>query len=170
VLKAILHALSSSKHSDAPFLAVLVLPVWDDTPWTFAAIIGHPNMSTLIRIPKGHMRFVPANKQTDQPSMKLKPAEWPVELVLIANALGRETYLDNGRIQTILSPTIQAICCLKPEEITFFPLPLPTRLNSPFRTPSCPTRPIPTRPAIVALMFQMGPSTPHQGMRPDTSS
>ena len=42
-------------------------------------------MSTLIRIPVGHMRFVPAHKQAGDASMELKPAKWPIELVLIAN-------------------------------------------------------------------------------------
>ncbi len=63
-------------------------------------------MSTLIQIPSGHMRFMPAHKQTDDESVELKPAKWPVELVLIANAMGREAYLSNQRIQTILSPAI----------------------------------------------------------------
>jgi hypothetical protein len=38
MLKAVLQALSSSDHTDAPFLAVMALPVWDDSPWTFNAI------------------------------------------------------------------------------------------------------------------------------------
>jgi hypothetical protein len=114
MLKAVLHALSSSKHTDAPFLAVMVLLVWDDSPWTSNAIRGHPNISTLILIPSGHMCFVPANKHTDETSVELKPAKWLVELVLIANDMGREVYLDNERIQTILSPAIQATCRLKP--------------------------------------------------------
>jgi hypothetical protein len=84
----------------------MVLPVWDDSPWTSIAIRGHTNMSTLIRIPSGHMHFVPANKQTDETSIELKPAKWQVELVLIANDMGREVYLDNERIQTILSLAI----------------------------------------------------------------
>jgi len=31
--KAILHALASSTNITTPFLVVLVLPVWEDTPW-----------------------------------------------------------------------------------------------------------------------------------------
>ena len=98
--------MASSEHTDDPFLAVMVLPVWDDSPWTSAPIIGHTKMSTLIRIPTGHMRFVPAEKQTDEPSMELRPAKWPVELVLIANDMGRDIYLDDGMIRIILSPAI----------------------------------------------------------------
>ncbi len=59
---------------------------------------GHTNMPTLIRIPSGHMRFLPADKQTDETSVELKPAKWPVELIRIANDMGREVYLDNCRI------------------------------------------------------------------------
>jgi len=74
MLKAVLQALASSKHTDAPFQVVMVLPIWDDSPWTSKAIRGHTNMSTLVRIPAGHMRFVPPHKQADDASMELKPA------------------------------------------------------------------------------------------------
>jgi len=134
MLKVVFHALASSKHTDTPFLVVLVLQVWDDSPWTSKAISGQNNMLTLIRIPAGHMRFVPANKQTDDASMELKPTKWPVELVLIANDIGREAYLSTNRIQTILAPTIQATCRLKPEETVFFPTLLYPRHPSSLRT------------------------------------
>jgi hypothetical protein len=32
MLKAVLHALASSESLDAPFLVILILPVWEDTP------------------------------------------------------------------------------------------------------------------------------------------
>ena len=59
MLEAVLHALASSKSSHFPFLVVLILLIWEDTPWNSAIILGHHNMSTLIRTPAGHMRFVP---------------------------------------------------------------------------------------------------------------
>ncbi len=65
-------------------------------------------MPTLICIPTGHMRFVLAQKHTDDSSMELKPAKWPVELVLIANETGRAALIDTDMTQTILAPTIQA--------------------------------------------------------------
>ena len=106
MLKAVLHALSSSEAQDAPFLVVLILPVWEDTPWNSAAIRGHHNMSTLIRIPAGHMRFVPTRKQSDEANPILSPAKLPVEFVLIANEKGRKTFICHDRIQRILSPAI----------------------------------------------------------------
>ena len=60
--KAILHALASSKDTTTPLLVVLVLLVWEDTPWCFAAIRSHSNLKTLIQIPTRHVRFVPAHK------------------------------------------------------------------------------------------------------------
>ncbi len=147
MLQAVLHALASSEHTDAPFLVVMTLPVWDNSPWTSHVIRGHKNMSTLIRIPSGHMRFVPADKQTDDESMELKPAKWPVELILIANELGREAYLDHDRIRSILSPAIENICRLKPEDTIFFPPLLQPRHSTSYRTRTFPTRPLPHRPA-----------------------
>jgi hypothetical protein len=112
MLKVVLHALSSSEAQDTPFLVVLILLVWEDTPWNSAAIRDHHYMSTLIRIPAGHMRFVPAHKQSDEANPVLSPAKWPVELVLIANDKDRETFVCHDRIQQIRSPAIQATCLL----------------------------------------------------------
>ncbi len=82
---------------------------------------GHHNMSTLIRIPAGHMRFVPSHKQSDEDNSVLSLAKWPVELVLIANSKGRESFLCHDRITRILCPPIQATCTLTREHTRFFP-------------------------------------------------
>jgi len=63
-------------------------------------------MSTLIRIPAGQIRFVPAHKQFDEATHALSPTEWPVELVLNANAKDRETFICHGWIHQILGPAI----------------------------------------------------------------
>ena len=73
-------------------------------------------MPTLIRIPTGHMRFVPAHKQTDEATHVLSPAKWPVELVLIANAKGRESFICHDKIHR---PAIQAACLLPPGQTLF---------------------------------------------------
>jgi len=62
MLKAILRALASSESNETPFLVVLYFPVWDDTPWISASIIGHRSISTLVHIPTSHMRFVPTHR------------------------------------------------------------------------------------------------------------
>ena len=49
--KAILHVLASSTDTTTTFLVVMVLPVWEDTPWYSAAIRIHHNLETLIHIP-----------------------------------------------------------------------------------------------------------------------
>jgi len=49
--KAVLHSLASSVDTTTPFLVVLVLPVWEDTPWSSTAIRNHPNLETLSQIP-----------------------------------------------------------------------------------------------------------------------
>ncbi len=67
---------------------------------------GHVNMTTLIRIPTGHMRFVPAHRQSDDATQALPPDKWQVELLLISNEAGRERYLDQSRIHKILAPVI----------------------------------------------------------------
>ncbi len=75
MLKTVLHAFLSSEHTDTPFLVILILITWDDTPWNSRAIRGHVNMTTLVNIPAGHMRFVPAHKQADEATAVLSPAK-----------------------------------------------------------------------------------------------
>jgi len=73
-------------------LVGLVLHVCDDTPWNSVPIQGHNNMTTLSQIPTGHMRVVPAHRQSDDMTVALPPDKWPVELVLISKEAGREKY------------------------------------------------------------------------------
>ena len=120
-------------------------------------------MSTLLRIPAGHMRFKPAHKQADDASMELKPAKWSVELVLVANDMGREAYFSTGRIQPILAAAIQGTCRLNPEETVFFLSPRYPRHPPSPRNTACPSRSLPHSPAISIPLQQTGPSTPPRG-------
>ncbi len=76
MLKTFLHVLASSESPDTPFLVVLILPFVEDTPWNSAAIRGHHIMFTLIRIPAGHVRFIPVHKQSNEATLALSPANW----------------------------------------------------------------------------------------------
>ena len=67
-------------------------------------------MTTLIRIPAGHMRFVPTHRELYDMTTDLSPTKWTMEIVLIYNATGRETYLDHSWVHMILSPAIEDIC------------------------------------------------------------
>ncbi len=104
-------------------------------------------MLTLIRIPAGHMRFVPYHKQSDEAAPTLSPAKWPVESVLIADFRGREAFLSHDRINQIVRLAIRATCALSQEQTRFFPNPPLSRSN--FRgclTPT-PRRSLPAQPA-----------------------
>ena len=92
MLKAVLHVFASSESREIAFLVVVILLVWDDTPWNSASIRGHSNMSILIRIPTSHMRLMRAHRQSNDMTATLPPAKLLVELVLIYNEAGREKY------------------------------------------------------------------------------
>jgi hypothetical protein len=119
--KAILHALASSTDTTTPFLVVMVLPGWEGTPWYSAAIRSHHSMETLIQIPAGHMRFVPAHKQSDIGTDSFSRAKWPVELVLISNEEGRNQFVNTERIHQILGPALCNTCQTTTEQLRFFP-------------------------------------------------
>jgi hypothetical protein len=90
---AVLHALASSTNTTTPFLAMMVLLVWEDTPCQSTAIRASASMETLIRIPTGHMRFVTTHNLPKGEPHNLRPAKWPVELILTANAESKSQFL-----------------------------------------------------------------------------
>jgi len=108
--KSILHALASSIDTTTHSLVVMVLPVWEDTPWYSAAIRSYRNLETLIQIPIGHMRFVPSQKQTDGDTTSLPPAKWTVELVIISNEAGRNQFVGIDRINQVIPPALRSVC------------------------------------------------------------
>jgi hypothetical protein len=151
-------------------LVVLVLPIWDDTPWNSASIRDHVNMTTLIRIPTGHMRFVPAHRQSDDVTATLLPAKMPVELVLISNEAGRERYLDQTRIHKILAPVIQVVCHMTPAQTTCFPPKIFTSTGALSQQGRHPTRSIPRCPATMPTIGAWTPNTPPTGQYSGPSS
>jgi hypothetical protein len=52
----------------------------------------------------------------------LSPAKWLVGFVLISNEAGREKYLDQSRIQSILASAIQDVCHMITAQTKIFPL------------------------------------------------
>jgi hypothetical protein len=56
----------------------------------------------------GHVRFVPAHRQSDNATSSLSPAKWPVEFVLVFKETDRGAFVSHDRIITIIAPAIQA--------------------------------------------------------------
>ena len=81
--KAVRHALESATYAP-PFLCLLILPRWDDTPWRSADILSHENIEILASVPGLHMRFTPATDDPSHPLSPLPPARWPVDFALVA--------------------------------------------------------------------------------------
>jgi hypothetical protein len=107
-------------------------------------------MTTLISMPAGHMRFVPAHKQADEATVVLSPARWPVEFVLIANPKGRAAFMNHDIIRAILTPAHQAIYHMAPKATYllsphFYP---PSTASA--RKIATPMRPLPANPATPA--------------------
>ena len=121
--RAVTHALACSDASEAPFLVALFLPAWEDSPWQAESIRQHPHMETLLRLEKGQLKFVPHDKQLDTALLlcELSPAGWPVELVIIANEAGRDTFLDGHRLQQVLAPALREVCQVPDLHIPLFP-------------------------------------------------
>jgi hypothetical protein len=121
--KTILHALACATSFTNPFLVVLILPAWEDSPWRTHAILQHPNLTTLAHLPANQLKFIPSHKQLDKELnlSTLRPADWPVDLIIIANEEGRQAYLHHDRLQNILIPGLQQACQDTNLTITLFP-------------------------------------------------
>ena len=96
------------------------------------------------------LKFVPTHKQLDAnlDISRLRPAEWPVDIGMVANEEGRQAYLHHNRLQHILIPGILQACQDPTQTITLFP-PANTQAQSPALTlPPTSHRPLPRfRPA-----------------------
>ena len=121
--KTILHALACATAVANPFLVVLILPAWEDSPWRTHAILQHPNLTTLAHLPANQLKFIPSHKQLDKDLnlSTLRPADWPVDLIIIANEEGRQAYLHLDRLQNIIIPGLQQACQDTNLTITLFP-------------------------------------------------
>ena len=60
-----------------------------------------------MQIIAGHMRFVPAHKQSNSDATSLPPAKWLIELFLIVNDEGRNQFVDMERIHLIVAPALR---------------------------------------------------------------
>ena len=120
--KAVRHALASASY-DSPFLCLLILPRWDDTPWRSADIISHENIEILASLAPRQMRFTPADvpPELHLPPSLLPPAKWPVDFVIVANHAGRSRWLDIHKLQTIFVPALRQLCATPDQHIELFP-------------------------------------------------
>ena len=143
--KIVLHALACSTEFTTPLFVVLILPAWEDSPWRTQSILSHPNLTTLVHLPANQLKFVPTHTQLDAdldvPS--LRAADWPVEIVLIANTEGYNKYLNTSRLHDTLIPGILRACHDTTQTITLFPAQGPTappRTSCPLPFPLAPSR------------------------------
>ena len=143
--KAVLHALASSTISPSPLLVVFILPAWEDSPWRTQSILSHPNTTILAHIQANQLKFVPTHKQLDADLdiTLLSPATWPVDIVIIANEAGRQTYLHRDNLQHILVPGILQSCQDPTQTITLFPISNPQTQTTLPTLPLTPHRPLP---------------------------
>jgi len=121
--KPLLHALACATSVAKPFMVVLILPAWEDSPWRTHAILQHPNLTTLAHLPANQLKFIPSHIQLDKDLniSTLRPAVWPVDLIIIANEEGRQAYLHHDRLQNILISGLQQACQDTNLPITLFP-------------------------------------------------
>ena len=92
----------------------------------------------------GTPRGVPGARQLANPN-KLWPTDWPLDLVVVANAGGRSKWLSAAALQEALVPAVRAVCQVPDQHVELFPPDAQTRLTRPLRHHSH-ARPLPSRP------------------------
>ena len=102
--KTILHALTCASSSSSAFLVVFILPAWEDLPWRIHFILHHPNLTILAHLSANQLKFFPAHKQLDNDLNipAIKPSDWSVDLIIIANEEERQAFLHHDRLHRIL--------------------------------------------------------------------
>ena len=175
--KAVLHAIASSTSSPSPLLVVFILPAWEDSPWRTQSILSHPNTTILVHIQANQLKFVQTHKQLDADldTSLLRPADWPVEVVMVANEEGRQAYLHHDRLQHILIPGILQACQDPTQTITLFPLNNQQAQLQPSTLPFTPHRPLPrfrppTHNNLEPIQKPLLPLNTYTNTRPEQST
>ena len=122
--KTFLHAPACSISTGIPFLVVLILPAWEDSPWRKHSILSHPNIiTTTVHLNNfNQLEFILDNKQLDinLGISLLRAANCPIDMIVIANK-EKKNYLHPTRLQHILIPGILQACQDTTKTISFFP-------------------------------------------------
>ncbi len=121
--QTVLHALASSTISPSPLLVVFILPAWESSPWRTHSILLHPNTTILAHLQANQLKFIPTHKQLDADLdiSLLRPANWLVDIVIVANEAGRKSYLHHDSLQHTLIPGILQSCQDPTQTVTLFP-------------------------------------------------
>ena len=144
--RAVSHAVASAGHSDTPFLCFLALPSWERASWKSEDVLGSQDIQILLRLSKGHLKLVPPEESLELTNPnKLRPTDWPLDLVVVANEGGRSKWLSAAALQEALVPAVRAVCQVPDQHVELFPPGAKTRLTRPLRHHSH-ARPLPSRP------------------------
>ena len=143
---AALHAIESARHSETPFLCFLALPSWERASWKSEDILYCQDIEILLRLWKGHLKLVPPEESLELPNPKLQPTDWPLDMVIVANAEGRSKWLSATALQEALVPAVRAVCQVPDQHLELFPPDARTRPTRPPRLYSHPVHPLPTPP------------------------
>ena len=144
--RAVSHAVASAGHSDTPFLCFLALPSWERASWKSEDVLGSQDIQILLRLSKGHLKLVPPEESLEVTNPnKLRPTDWPLDLVVVANEGGRSKWLSAAALQEALVPAVRAVCQVPDQHVELLPPDAKTRLTRPLRHHSH-ARPLPSRP------------------------
>ena len=84
--------------------------------------MGSQDIEILLRLSKGHLKLVPPEEflGLTNPN-KLRPTDWPLDLVVVANAGGRSKWLSAAALQEALVPAARAVCQVPDQHVELFP-------------------------------------------------
>ena len=108
--RAVSHAVASARHSETPFLCLLARPSWERASWKSDDVLGSQDIEILLRLSKGHLKLVPPEESLELTNPKLRPTDWPLDLVVVANAGGRSKRLSAAALPGGPGPSCS--CCL----------------------------------------------------------
>ena len=118
LLRAVRQAVSCAKAATAPFLAVAVLPAWDDSPFS-RVLARHPECChALVRLPAGFFHFdrpeyAPQSRGPGRQGAR-ESASFGVNIWLIHNQAGLQEYLRRDAFEPLRRAVIACLLYTSP--------------------------------------------------------
>jgi hypothetical protein len=122
--KAVLSALACSTTTNSPFLVVLILPAWEDSPWITHSILSHLSLTTLAHLNPNQLNLVPPHKQLDDIAIITlsRATECPIDIIISQMLKERTHTCTPPASNTYVYPASPAHAKIHLEQSPYFPI------------------------------------------------
>ena len=165
--RTVRRAVQTAMHAREPFMCTLVLPTWQGSAYRHVRYLGHECVRLLLSVPRGGFCFRPPEVEDPDAPANVDggtgAAKWGVDVFVVGNQAGFDSYLDIGSLQEDLPQAVIGLTGRRHQDLALFPRPLdlpPPPLGRPLPAGAVPAMP-PGGAKAPGLGSLEGVSSPH---------